>query len=662
MRKMFHTLGVITLCFLAIATGRAADRNAAAPAMITDRGGSYLVSSPRGLTLDVYTSPSQKLLYTIRFVEFVKDFSGVSAIAMDDTNLLTACAVARKNAQGTIYLFDLQSAKLRGIIAGLPAAPARVAFSGNGRYLAASAANRQGLFIYKIVHVRKANAMSSLSDQEKEALGKLGYLEKTMMVPEPVLHDRGIHAEITALCFNNRENLAVATDDGNIRLYNADLKLAKTMAGKNGRKPSCLRFNPDASRLAVGYTDTAAIDVYSASDLTYLYSPDTTSIANAFSGDLVWSADGRFLYAAFPTQSQNATEVYRWRNSGEGGRSHIKSTNSPDSRIAPIPGGGIAYSDSANGIGLLDKRYGAVYNEQWLSVWVAAGFKHGDVTYEIGGDYSDSAGDSGSYWFPLSKLKWPINAVMAGFDASVRPFNRVELNASFFHNITNNLGGGKVEDSDWMYDPAIYGDTPDIYSESDTDFRGYTGDLQARFWIIDRHYRNNSSFSLGVAAGFAYQHYNWEASNLDQWSPSGVYGTDHTYTAGPVGTYKAELFMPYLELALRSKIGSVDINGTIGGSPYLWVRDEDDHMLRKRLMTTDAHGYSVKAGLQANYNINPHWFVGARFNVLYFKARGTQNGLQYETTTEATAGYRWDIEHEITSFQVDSLLLAGFRF
>lgn len=664
MRRLFHAFAVLSFCFLTSAVAGAADKelSGAAPALITDKGGYYLVSSPQGLVMNVYASPSQKLLHTVRFAEFVTDFSGVSAIAVDDANLLAACAVTRKNAPGAIYLFDLQSAKLRGVIAGLPAAPTRVAFSGNGRYLAASVANRQGLLIYKIVHVRKENAMSYLSDQEKDALLKLGYLEKTMLDPALTLRDRSIPAEITAMSFNNRENLVVAADDGSIRLYNDNLKPAKTIKGKNGGKPSCLRFSPDASKLAVGYSDTAAIDIYAASDLTYLYSPDTTSIDKAFSSALVWSTDGRFLYAAFPATQKNETAVYRWRSGGEGWRSRIKSIDSPNSRIAPLLGGGIAYNDSANGINLLDKRYGAVYNEQWLSVWVAAGFKHGDVTYEIGGDYSDSEGDSGSYWFPVSKLKWPINAMMAGFDASVRPFNRLELNGSFFHNVTNNLGSSKVEDSDWVFDPAIYGDTPDIYSESDTDFRGYTGDIQARFWIIDRQYSNTSSFSLGVAAGFAYQHYYWEASNLDQWSPSGVYGADHTYVSGLIGTYKAELFMPYLELAIRSKIGKVDINGTIGGSPYLRVKDEDDHMLRKRLMTTDASGYSVKAGLQANYNINPHWFVGARFNLLYFKARGTQNGLQYATTSEAAAGYRWDIEHEITSFQADSLLLMGFRF
>ncbi len=664
MRKVYSICTIFILCFVTVSALCAAEGNtrASASMVIADRGGSYLVATTNGGIMDVYDQGSQKWLYTIRFPEFVADFSRVNDIALDDLHLLAACAVVGKSAPGAVYLFDLASTKLRGVIAGLPAAPTRVAFSGKGRYLAVSLANRKGLLVYKMTAARKAGPPSFLSKAETDILGKLGYLEKTMLDPSVVLSDQSLPGDITALAFNDRENLIASADDGSIRLYNVDLKPAKTVQGKNGQKPSCLQFSPDGSKLAVGYTDTPAIDVFAATDLAYLYSPDTTDLAKAFSSALIWSTDGRFLYAAYSAAQKSETDIYRWRAGGEGRRSLINHADAPIARMVPLLGGGLVFNDSSNRLHLTDKRYGAVYNEEWGSLWIAAGYKHGDVTYEIGGDYSDSTGDSGSYWFPLSKLKWPINTVMAGVDASLRPFRRVEINASFFHNITNNLGQSKMEDSDWVFDPAVYGNTPDIYSESDTDFRGYTADLQARFWLIDRHYSNESSFSLGIAAGFAYQHYDWEASNLDQWSPSGVYGTDHDYVSGLVGTYKAQLFMPYLELAVRSKVGKVDIYGTIGGSPYLWVKDEDDHMLRKRLMTTDAHGFSLKAGLQANYNITPYWFVGARVNLLYYKARGTQNGIQYETTSEATAGYRWDIEHEITSLQADTLILTGWRF
>jgi len=668
MRKAVYAVAILSFCIFTTTLAWSADKKVfpSSPAIAADKGSHYLVSSPQGLSMDVYDPQTQNILYSIRFSDFVPDFKAVSALAIDDINLLAACAVTKKNSPGAIYLFDLPTNKIRGIISGLPATAVKMALSGNSRYLAFGTDNHQGLFVYKFVTTRKIASASAtgLSDQEKEALRKLAYLEKDLLDPSLVLHDPGYKGNITALAFDGRENLAVSADDGSIRLYNASLKQVKSIDGKNGAKPSCLRFSPDNTKLAVGYTDKAVIDVFKASDLSYLYSPDTSSISMAFSSSIIWSEDGRFMYASYPTAQKNETTIYKWRQSGEGGRSHL-STVTGDSRIEPVAGGGLLYTDPSNGINLLDKRYGTVYNE-WGNVWAALEHKYGYVTYEIGGDYSNSEGASVTYWFPISRLKWPINAFMAEIGSEIHLGKRLEIKGSISHNITSNLGNSKVEDSDWVFDPAIYGDTPDIYSESNSDFKGYGGDIQARFWILDRHYSNNSSFSLGIGAGFSYQHYDWEASNVDQWSPSGYYGNSHFYRSGLIGTYKSELFMPYLELAIRSKFGKADITGTIGGSPYLWARDEDNHLLRYKLMKTDAHGYSLKAGIQANYNFTEHWFAGLRFNLLYFHAKGTQKGYQYADLYEDNrwylAGYQWDIEHEINSFQLDSMLIAGFRF
>ncbi len=664
MRKKISLFLAATLLSLGLCAISGAAQSAPAGAVHTiaaDNGGHYLISSAQGQSVNVYDPASQNLLYSIRFAEFVENFAGISALAVDDSNLLAACAVVKKNAPGAIYLFDLQSTKLRGVIGGIPSVITSMAFSANGLYLAAGAQN-QGLLVYKIISFKKipSSELTQLSAGEKAALGKLGYMERTVIDPTLALHDRDIKGNITALGFDGRAKLAAATDDGNIHLYDSIFKLAKSVKGKSGGRAAGLKFNQDYSKIAVSYADKAAIDVYAAPHLTYLYSPDTTHLAAAFSGDPAWSADGRFLYATAPAAEKGATDIYKWRNAGEGGWSRLSTVGGDNRRIAPVIGGGLVYTETPDGLNLLDRRYGVIYNE-WGNTWLGLAHKLGDVTYEIGGDFSDSNGDSGSYWFPISRLKWPINAFMVEIGGEIHPLKRLEIKGSASHNITSNLGS-KMEDSDWVYDQAVYGWTEDIYSESDASFKGYVLDGQARFWIIDRHFSNQSSFALALGAGFTYQNYDWEASDLDQWSPSGVYGTDHSYVSGLVGAYKSQLYMPYLELSIRSRIGKADITGHIGGSPYLWAKDEDDHMLRKRLMTTDAHGYSVKGGFQANYNFTANWFAGLRFNLLYFIAKGTQKGVQYETTSEAAAGYRWDIEHDIKSFQLDSMLIAGYRF
>ncbi len=313
---------------------------------------------------------------------------------------------------------------------------------------------------------------------------------------------------------------------------------------------------------------------------------------------------------------------------------------------------------------LTNRRYGTITNERF-SVWVAAGHKFGHNAYQIGGKFTDfSQGTSGELHFPISELKWPINAIMGEVGGEVHLGRRFALRGSVMRNLTNNLSG-KMEDSDWDYDPELYGNKPDVYSESATDFQGHGADLSARYWIFERQFRNRSSFAMGVGAGFLYQDYFWVASNLDQWYPRDPQ-LGHDYAGGPVCTYRSWLYMPYAEFLLKSKLGRFDVSASLGGSPYLWAKDEDNHLLRNRIMTTDATGYAVKFGLEGNYAFTQNIFAGLRVNLLYYSAKGTQDSHIYADIYEGEqwyyAGHRWEIEHEIESVQIDGLLTLGVRF
>lgn len=319
---------------------------------------------------------------------------------------------------------------------------------------------------------------------------------------------------------------------------------------------------------------------------------------------------------------------------------------------------------SASDVNILNKRYGTISNER-ATLWVSAGQKIGQVRYRIGNDWHNyTEGTSGATHFPLSELKWPINTMMGEVGGEVHLGKRWELRGSLAHNLTNNLSG-KMEDSDWDYDPDLYGNTPDVYSESVTDFQGYVADAQIRYWILARQFGDKSSFALGIGAGFMYQDYQWKASNLHQWYPREP-GLGHDYWGGPVVNYKSWLMMPYAELLFRSKLKRLDISGSIGGSPYLWAKDEDDHLLRHRIMTTDARGFALKCSLQGNYTFTQNWFAGLRLNLLYYYAYGMQDSYIYADIFENGqwyyAGYHWEIEHKIDSMQLDAMLTVGYRF
>ncbi len=332
----------------------------------------------------------------------------------------------------------------------------------------------------------------------------------------------------------------------------------------------------------------------------------------------------------------------------------LSAENTPEAAIPTV----------ASDVNSLHRRYGTISNER-ATLWVSTGQKIGNVRYRIGGEWHNyTEGTSGTDHFPISELKWPINVVMAELGGEVRLGKRWELRGSLARNLTTHLGG-KMEDSDWDYDPDLYGGTPDIYSESVTDFQGYVADGSIRYWFLDRQFGGNASFSLGVGLGFMYQDYHWVAGNLDQWYPREP-SWGHDYAGGPVVTYKSWLKMPYAELLFKSKIKRFDISGSIGGSPYLWAKDEDTHLLRNRIMTTDAKGFALKGSLQGSYAFTDHWFAGLRLNLLYYNARGTQDSHVYADTFEDGrwyyAGYHWDIEHKIESMQLDAMLTVGFRF
>jgi outer membrane protease len=226
---------------------------------------------------------------------------------------------------------------------------------------------------------------------------------------------------------------------------------------------------------------------------------------------------------------------------------------------------------------------------------------------------------------------------------------RWEFRGSLAHNISNNLGS-KMEDSDWVLSPSSL----DSYSESITDFRAYVIDASLRFWFLDRQ-KENKSYSLGIAAGGMYQDYYWEASNLDQ--RSNVFGTGQI--GGVVGTYKFQSMMPYIELVFKSKINNFDFSGSIGGSPYMWVKDEDNHRLRAFVAEGKSHGYALKFALQGNYNFASRWFVGLRLNFMYYETNGSQEKFGY---AYSYAGAHNEIDEKITSLQIDTMLTLGYRF
>jgi outer membrane protease len=279
-------------------------------------------------------------------------------------------------------------------------------------------------------------------------------------------------------------------------------------------------------------------------------------------------------------------------------------------------------------------------------LWGGVERMSGNVTYQIG--------DEGVY-FPLSELKWPVDVTFGSVGGSAR-FGKWEACGVFSKNLENDAG--TMEDSDWEDDR-----NPDLkttYSESDTDFDGYTSDGSIRYWLMETPMTDlkGAVVSLGTGLGYLYQHFSWDAKNLDQWYPQNPeYG--HDIVPGTVGSYESTLNMPYIEAAGKLAFKGLTMAGTLGFAPYAQVKDEDDHKLRYIRADTDADGTAFKASLQTRYNFADHLFIMAQVNYLSFDVDGTEKDNTYAGPFE---GESWSIDHTIKSDQTSALLAAGIDF
>jgi hypothetical protein len=153
------------------------------------------------------------------------------------------------------------------------------------------------------------------------------------------------------------------------------------------------------------------------------------------------------------------------------------------------------------------------------------------------------------------------------------------------------------------------------------------------------------------------QSFEWEASNLDQWYPSQPWA-GHDYVSGTVITYESQTVMPYATLAARFQMDKLSGFLEVGVGP-VYVEDEDDHVLRDILATTEMTGVGVKGSAELRYDLTEQLFVAGRVSLLSIEADGTEEDIVYGGRNR---GATWEIDHEIEITQTTVGVAAGFMF
>ncbi len=120
---------------------------------------------------------------------------------------------------------------------------------------------------------------------------------------------------------------------------------------RGGKEPSSVAVHPSGNRIAVGFNDTTAVEVYDAVSLTWRFAADTKGVkGNLFS--VAWSANGMRLYAGGSYNKGQRRLIRVWDRAGEGSPSEVDGPDNTVIHLLPC-GDGIAVSAYDPAFGLL---------------------------------------------------------------------------------------------------------------------------------------------------------------------------------------------------------------------------------------------------------------------------------------------------------------------
>jgi outer membrane protease len=296
------------------------------------------------------------------------------------------------------------------------------------------------------------------------------------------------------------------------------------------------------------------------------------------------------------------------------------------------------------------------------SASLGTGYLSGNTQYQIGG-HVITADDEFDIHFPLSELKFPLDAFMVQGQFNVQFADRWRMMANLATNITDDTG--KLEDSDWgvtSADPT----TLDIFSESDAKMDALLFDGKIDFMIYqaylgapsaDEKIKSGMLFSYFVGLGYKYQKFNFDVSNVDQWYPSDP-TAPHDLVSGLVLTYEAEYRIPYVELSMEMNVAErFLLELGLAYAPFVDFQDEDNHILRDKVSTADHdwNGDAEFVRLKGHYNFNQYFYIEADVQAMRIQSKGQQN--QY-----FGGDLTFIIDQEIKSEQYSAYLSLGSSF
>jgi WD40 repeat protein len=227
-----------------------------------------------------------KLLRVLRVPIGPGSAGNIYAVALSPDDSIVAAGGDESPDGHHVYIFEAATGRLSRRLDKLGNVINHLTFSPGGKYLAATLHGGEGVRVWE-------TANWNLIGEDKD-------------------YDR--NASYGA-AFDNADRLYTVAYGGWLRRYGSGFKLeakSKTLGGVN---PFSVAVHPDGDRVAVGFADSRAVEIYETNDLGRLAVADTSEATNGALHSVTWSADGERIYGA-GSYHHNARHLLIWDRNG----------------------------------------------------------------------------------------------------------------------------------------------------------------------------------------------------------------------------------------------------------------------------------------------------------------------------------------------------------
>ncbi len=269
-----------------------------------------------------------------------------------------------------------------------------------------------------------------------------------------------------------------------------------------------------------------------------------------------------------------------------------------------------------------------------------------------------------------SLLEFPIDSKIAKIQATFHSGAASSKSWSVVVSYSKNLSdpGEFMKDSDWDEIVGYFPRTKFSYTESAADMNFAEFNIKADYQIM-----GSKSFSTFLSAGLKSQKISYEIDNFSGWFR---FYNDATISYLPRDTilpasnlpalfYEVKYKMPYLGLGIESLFSENNFLKISGGYSVVFAEDFDDHLLRKKISTSEGNGRAFMGELRAHFVIgsisNKSLYVELAGEALSILVKDTQTQSWYGDDPATPGDSVFGIPHTFKSEQFKIGLAIGLE-